>query len=660
MSLFTAMSFAGTPPGCGALAPILQSYELDLQKSSIKNCTPELGDTLIKLLPTPPSAKNANFLKDRVCSDMVTVESELQQLNLELAVIRGIDKLKITIDQNQKAVKDQKNKDVQLSARGFATSLNTAQSLELLLYSTTKDGKPFATALKEFNREKRLNQLDLSNRIEELCAGKSKKESDACNSRLFTPGTEAAQEILSLIDQTIPDIKQISKWQEQLKIKRKNPQEGDPEYSFIQMQKELGGAFANLDNKDVLTKEQIKAIQKLDEFTFNPNFGFVSDISILKDKKKNKIASDQFFLLMTDAKKRQEYEVQSKLSIAWQNLQAGITGLTDEQKAQCDNAKSLYVDAINCTKSLDEIKKNLRGDTRARLESFLPTLNVSHSYIKDLDQQIALCEDEIKTTELLSTKCFDRLDRNMADVQEKILHLNMIKEKIASQNVRALKFRNFALQKWTDQKCGTVSTSMDMCETPGLLSKDSLMTISDAMKISIVYNSNENEKNDAEAKAKILCEDENDKELTRIEGELCKFFNDTTSDVVTPPKVSADDFEAPIAPERLNEKNKIRDALIQGSADFLKNTLPYVYQNQFNSYPYAVNPYPYNYSPFNYNPTSQMGIAGTIMFNARYYGSYGYYTPTPGYQPYTAFGLNAPITNYTPAAPTNASKYFGF
>lgn len=676
LSLFTAISFGATPPGCDELGKILQDYELDLQKSSIKDCTPELAGTLLNTLKTTPLAQNVNYLKDRVCLDLMTVESELEKLKLELAVLNGIDKLKETVSRTHQEVKNDKTKDIQTSVRGFTDSLNTAQSLELLLNSTvedktTKEVKPFLAALKDFPESQRLNLLDFKNRIQELCAGKSKKEPDACNSKEFDPGKEASQEILALINNTKPDLKQISKWQEQLKIKRKNSKEGDKEYSFIEMQRELKDAFTNIDSKTVLTKEQIKFIQKLDEFTFDPKFSFVTEIANLKDKKKNKIASDKFFLLMEDVKRRQEYEVQSKLSIAWENLKREnpashsnpkeknvIDSLTDIQKKNCEMAKSTYDAAVECKKSLEGIATN-----NVILTNFLSTIETSKNYRNSLDEQIKFCTVELKTKEEPSEECFACLSGNKADVDDKINQLNMVKEKIGSENVRNMQFRNFALKKWTDQKCQTKDASLDMCETPGLLSKDALMTANDAMKISIVYNSSEEKKSEAEKKAKILCEDVNGKELTRIETQICKFFNDTTPNTIDP--VNPDEsYEAPTDAPRDGLQARIRGAWVDGTVNLFNGILPLVYQNQFNQsnqFPMGVNPYPYNYTPYNFNSASpQMGFADTLMFNARYYGSYGFYMPTPGYQPYTAFGANSPLSSYTPMSTVTPTKYFSF
>lgn len=68
-------------------------------------------------------------------------------------------------------------------------------------------------------------------------------------------------------------------------------------------------------------------------------------------------------------------------------------------------------------------------------------------------------------------------------------------------------------------------------------------------------------------------------------------------------------------------------------------------------------PYPYNYGPFN-GGTPPMGIADSIMFNARYHGSYGFYMPTPGYTPGTAFPSSPAMSSYSSVG-NMGGKYFG-
>lgn len=654
-ALFIPLSYAGSPPACKELGDILQSYEVQLQRDTIRDCS---KDDLYKRL-TPPGATDQEFLKDKICSNLATIEAELNQYRMELAVMNGLHKLVETVG-NAKDGTENKNQNVaRANGKTFVVSLNTAQSFEALFATTTADGKPFMQALREVEDIKLLSQRDLSDRVFELCKNQSKNEDNACNPKVFRPGPEATTEILGLIkegDRTKPiDIEKISKWQGQLAIKRKTPKEGEPDsYSFLEMQRELGGAFENIDNKTVMTKSQLQAIEKLDDFTYDKSFSFVEDISLLKDQNKKKIASDKFVLLMGDAQLRQQFEVQSKLSVVWQDVGTQVTGLSEDQKAQCDRAKALYTDAVACSQSLaNAIKDQSDAGLKSKLEQFLSPIKTTTDYVELLASQEAICRDELKSNQTVSEACFNSFNRDRAALQEKILLLNTVKDKIGSQNTTAMKFRNLALQKWTDQKCQSIASPMDMCEDTTVFAQNASLAIQDSMNIAVMFTSSEAEKSSAMAAAEEVCDDDTRGEPTRIEIRLCEFFNDTTSDVIETDN-NKDKTGINLKPAG-NGRSATKDAWLQAGSDFLKDVLPMFMPK---TTPTGVNPYPYNYNPYK-GGTPPMGIADTIMFNARYHGAYGFYMPTPGYQPYTAFGASSPMSSYKPmSAPS--TKYFSY
>jgi len=258
--------------------------------------------------------------------------------------------------------------------------------------------------------------------------------------------------------------------------------------------------------------------------------------------------------------------------------------------------------------------------------------------------------EELKKNDTLSETCYAELNQNHAEVQDQILQLNLLKDKIAAENVDNMKFRNFALSKWNSQRCQTLSSPMDMCDDSNLISKEAVMTFSDTMKIAVVFTP----KPEAETEAETLCDEE--RNFKKMESRLCEFFNDTTSDIVVRNNRNENVDGPVVAPSGGNEEAEIRDAWIQGGTGILTDVLRH-YMNRQQTQTYNRNPYPYNYNPYNYG-ARPMGISDTILFNARYYGAYGLYMPTPGYRPYTAVGTSASLTPYKSAYPTTSS-YFG-
>lgn len=645
---------AGNAPGCADLSNYLQFYESELHRKTVKGC-PDIDHKTITAGVT--TLVDADFLKDKVCLDFTAIETQLQNARLQLSVLNGIDKLKMTIADSKAKTSGSNASAVQVAAKSFVGSLNTAQSLEVLLDSRTAT-KPFILALRDADPNPGFTaQMDLSRRMQKVCAGLPKE--GACDPKLFSPNPEAAEEIMGMVKNTnAPSDKEIEEWKKKLSIKRKAPKDGDEAYTFTQMKAELESAVGKFDSKEILTKDEIRAIQKLDEFEDVDGPSIVGDLNIIKNQKKARVASDKFFLLMGDAKLRQQYEIQSMLSIAWNETGAKVPEMSAEESAKCDAGKELYTEAVACIGLLEaKVSKMQPSAEKAKLDRLLPSLRVSVNYASSLESQEAVCKAEIKQNDVLSENCWNKLNVDKAKLQDQIFQLNLLKERISFENQDAMKFRNLALQKFKDVKqgCNVVASTMDMCEDESVLSKDSALTLSSHMKIAILFNQSAESKSLAETEAKALCDDETRKE-NEIEQKLCGFFDDKVPDAIVTNNYKVKETPPTEAPEDDREAQRRRDLMLQGTSNILGTVLNGLYPKQpMNSG--LINPYPYNYAPYN-SGRPPLGIADGIMFNARYYGSYGYYSPTPGYQPGTAFGMNA-VSAYKPVS-SPSTKYFSY
>lgn len=654
--ILTSASFAATyerVPNCKEMGNIIQNYESRLQGDSIKECKGDVYKTLVKDIPVT----NPEFLKDRICQDLSTIETQLNQHKMELAVLDGINKLVETVRTSKEKAASPKAEVAKASANSFIDSLNTAQSLELLVTTAGEDGRSVLAALKKFPKNTLMTENDLRDRMREVCKARSRKEVDACNDSLFRPGKVATEEILGLIRNTNVDDQDIQTWSHQLAIKKKNAGSEDKPYTFTQMQAELSGAFSKIDSKDVMSKEHIRAIAALDDFEFDDRFNFVKNIKELRSQKKVKEASDKFFLLMGDAKARQRHEVQSKLSIVWDDVKNAVP-LNDEEKGQCFAAKSSYDAAALCASALE---KNLPQVTDPlalpKLKNFLPALRTSIDYIETLAKKESTCAEEIKKNEEVSAVCFLEFNRDRAKIQDQILQLNLVKEKIGAQNVDLMKLRNFALKKYTDKNCHTQSSSMDMCEDESILPKEALLTAEDSMRIAVHFTKTAPEISEAEKNVEALCRTEDGKPV-KSKALICAFFWERKEDDPRPGANKEEIVRGDIAPHDAgNSERVVRDAWIEGAGKIAGSILPQLFPGM-NQGQNMYNPYPYNYGPYG-SGTGPMGIADTIMFNSRFYGGYGYYMPTPGYMPYTAFGSSSPMSSYKPlAAPS--TRYFSY
>lgn len=639
---------------CTDAGRILVDYEKELSKAKIQKCSEvKVAD----LLQGHVGLEGATFLEKKKCNTLASIESELERLKAELSVLNGIQKLKNTVA----ASKTEAGKGVRQAGMTFVASLNTAQSLEVLLETSTfdqdrsKNGIPFIQKLKELPEEKRKNQLDLSNAIKELCKNRAANDKDACDPKLFSPSPEAVNEILKLIESSkeVTPV-QVELWKSQLAIQKANGQELAP-WSFTQMQDELKDAFLAIDNGQVMSRDHLNAIKKLDNFKSVPQFEFVKDIAAVRDINKAKIMSDKLLVLLGDAKLRQEYEAQSKLSVVVANNQALVNRLPPEKQSLCRNSKQLFNEARACHAALAE--EAAKNSTDAELkETLLPSIKASMDYAISLGRTETDCKNKLvqdKTT-VIPESCYKDLDATPVDLQQEIRQLNILKEKIGSENQEKMTLRNFALKKW-GEKCGPVHSTMDQCDLTEdfAISKTAMMAVKDSLEVAVVFTP----KPESEEKAKELCEEGEEKVKSKLYRDtLCSLFTSTpvviqTNNVPTPSGPVEEKYD-PVAAQN-------RDRMIVAGRGLLTDTLREIMNYKFNQpAPMGVNPYMYNYAPYNYG-APPMGIADSIMFNARYYGAYGFYMPTPGYQPYTAFGSSSSMTAYRPAATVYPSRYFG-
>jgi hypothetical protein len=636
------LSFAGTAPDCQGLGKILEDYEKDLQKKSIVQCEKLNHIDLLGSMPV----KDADFLKGKLCLELGNIETQVEKLKAELAVLTGIDKLKTAVSKSKEKAED----GSRVAGLSFLSSLNAAQSLEVLLGTVLKDGKMLIEKIKELPPEKRLTQKDLVSQVQNFCKEEDKNQVNACNPKVFNPDQDASRELLDLIKNSTVDKSQISKWQKMLAIKRKNVSEEDSSYSFHQMQTELASAFRTLDRKEIMSKNHLKAIAKLDDFENAQGLSFVEDIASIKDKKKTKILSDKLFVLMGDAKLRQQYEVQSKLSVLLENYGSEFK-LSPSEKSTCDEAKIIYEKAKACHGFLEREQKSL---SQENIKTHLSSLRASVDYIDSLEEMEGQCREDLKSTGILPPNCYEHFEKDMAEVQDKILQLNILKERIGSENQDLMTYRNFALKKWGEM-CQKADSPMDFCEspdTPGTISKESFLTISDIMKISIATP----KITEDDEKIKVLCDDTDKKKRAQYEEKLCAFFDDMTSDIIMTKNESHPD--GPVkAPDGKHKEAALRDAWIGGTALVVSEGLKYFMPRTSPTNMPAMNPYQYNFSGYG-RPAATMGVADTILFNARYHGAYGYYMSTPGAQPYTAFGNSTMISPYRSAS-VGTSTYFG-
>lgn len=653
--LIPLTALADTPPSCEKLAQILRDYEVGeggLQKKFVGSPGNTCQNLKISDLGDENLVNDKSLFEKYRCSSLSVIEAELENLKNQEAVLAGIDKLKASIQASQQETGSANQQVAREAGMSFVSSLNTAQSFEVLLQSQTKGGSPFLTELKKFPEADRNTPEKFAAKIQELCKDVPTDQAlNACDKSHFSPNADAIRELNALLAQTEPTASQIDSWKGMMRIRKKDVAEGEEAtYSFTEMQGEIGSVLAKLESGAQLEKSDLATIQRLNKFENAPGLSFVEDLGLAKNKFKNQLASDRFSFLMGDAKKRQEYEVQSKISIAWAEVKT--TNLSENEINACESAKGDYQSAMACITVLEKMaSEQLQGDAKNHLLELLAPVNASIAYHNKLDSVSKNCLAQLKTTKTMPENCFDEINKDKAKLQEDILSLNLIKDRIGAENQDNMKFRNFALYKWETQKCGVIDTNIDFCEAGVGIAKEAKVLASNMLDIALVFEP----KPDAETVVMDLCDDSN-RTLKSREEELCKFFNDTTSNVVeTDNAPKADPSDSTVTPG--TREGKEREAWLGGLRTGLDAIAQQLIQQRRSNLPPAVSPYPFNYAP--YGGGKPMGIADSILFNARFQGAYGFYMPTAGYTPGTAFGSSASAITPYKAASVGGSSYFG-
>jgi hypothetical protein len=140
------------------------------------------------------------------------------------------------------------------------------------------------------------------------------------------------------------------------------------------------------------------------------------------------------------------------------------------------------------------------------------------------------------------------------------------------------------------------------------------------------------------------------------EQKICEF--------VAPPPATPNVTDRPAPPssdspyiEPVNARDPSHEAFVDGLSGIGWGIVSQL-QNRPQMYnPYqSFNPYPYNYNP--YLRGSMLSPSDQILYNARFYGGYGFYTPTYGAAPYTAFPQISPYVQAGYSSTGNSSSYF--
>ncbi|MGE3608191.1 MAG: hypothetical protein AB7I27_01290 [Bacteriovoracaceae bacterium] len=621
--LLISFAFAEIAPKCERLGNYIQEFDLNLAQSSPENCL-QLDSTGLK-------AQDDKIFNEFKCENFSSIEAKLKDLESQLDYLTGLEKLKANIKAQKEKTADKNAPLAQEAGMNFQDALITAQSFELLLSAKDSEGNLLFKELRKIPKDKREDLKSFGAELKKICK-KNFQDQAACNENFWRPNEAAIVEINALLDKKDSKDKEILSWQSSLQIQKTD----NSPYSFNEMRQDLEASIGDQGSKP-LTKAQLKAIQSLPDFKNASGLKFISSLAQAKKDLTAETPYAQFRFLAEDLKKRQEFEIQSKVSLLYGEFQDKLTN-----RDSCSVAKVDFSAAQICLKQLKDLESGLQGSPQAHLKKLREVLEASINYHDSIDDLTSTCQKSVKMDEV---NCDRKISFNQAEIQKQIQSLNLLKDKIGEKNQDLMKLRNFSIEKFQKMDCAKKEASnITDCDAGLTLrtSKEANLLTADVMNISLVYAKSENETDIQE-----ICDDEEKKIIRKAQ--VCAFLTDTTPDKIetkNTEKIKRDDYVAPTsAPDGGN--SPVKDAIYHGMTNLISEMMDQ-YQQQNSSYsPYQY----YNYSPYN-NGAPLMSTSDSILFNARYYGGYGFYMPTLGYQPYQAFGP------YRPYNLTNSSTYF--
>lgn len=574
-----------------------------------------------------PASSFAGF--DYRCSSLSAIEMQMKSLDNEIAMIKGIKALKEeTIEASKFFEQDEnKNKGAAVDASQLLyKNLKIAATIEGFLTTKGIKNENLLTVLAkapaaDFADEKKFKDLIASTCVK---IGVNKGASPICDNPQSI-GSEELKEVDALLllaketDRKFsdPQIKDLTK---ALAIK-----DGDTNYSFTKMLSEVSapGAGEAFSSKD---RETLSTIKLNDDFVKDYKFlrnlaSSSADLAKTKKLTQTLELPVRFQDLFDSLKRREEWELKSKLSVVLNELKGNIPA---NAEAACTQTRALANNGEDCLKALSK-NLTLGSDQQKMADNILVELKRGQDQIRKLDQVMKDCA---VTEEMnLSKECLDFVNDSALEqltvLEEKSKELSAHRAKILEKSASLMVSRDLAIHTLVTKECMTQNTIKIQCDQDiGNISREAVALSDAAGEIVMLWDKPAVETNVPE-----LCK-------TPLDGakhmeEICKIALAKESEKVAP-TANKDHFmsstEAPGARSSGQGWADLLGGLAQAAGTLLT-------PNQQMMNPYA--------SMFPYTP--QVGqprdIKNQIM-DPYMVSGFGNYSSTPGLRPYSSVNSN--------------------
>lgn len=604
---------------CDRLKVVASQLEKMIQTKAVKQgCT---GLT---------ASKYSGF--DYRCKDLAAVEMQLKSIHNELAMLKGISALKDEAIAAKATLEKPENRNkaaaVDASHRLY-NDLKIASTIEQFLKTKGLKNENLMTLLAKAKDDDFKDGKKLSDLIASTCTkiGFVKGKSPVCDNPQDI-GPEMLQEIdglLKLARKTERkfDEPQIKDVLEALAIK-----DGEKEYSFTQMLSEVSAPKPNeaFSGKDMQVLSSIKLNDNnIEKYTFLKNLSKSSrDLAATKDLTKAMEMPTRYLDLFDSLKRREEWDLKSKLSVVLNELKDNIPANAQEA---CKQTRALNGGADEC---LNALAKNLiPGSTQQKsAENILLELKYGQAHIEKLDKVIKDCTPSEEEMEL-SEDCLKHIAKisvRTTELDAKANELDVIRAEILKESKGLIASRDLAVKTLMDKQCMNRSEIHIPCEDPTLKISKEAVALSDATgEIITIW-----EKSTVVEEGLCKTPPEGSKHID----EICKIAQTKVDGDGTERKNRVANNDNYIGPTEAPSNGRSSG---QGWADLLGG-LAQAAGTYFTPSQQYINPYAsmYQYSPMAGQP---MDIKNKIMDPYMVTG-FGSYSTTPGLRPYSSVNSN--------------------
>lgn len=653
--VFSPLTFAADNPACKPLSEAFKFYDSKVQFLNMRSfesdgtpkplCKEDENLAIIEAATKDLSTEAKDAIKKFGCDPLVAIDDQLAKLENEQSLLIGFEKLKTSILENKNKVADPNPVTSKLAGLNFIDGLNAAVSLEQMLEADGTFLKIFKDVPPDKRATPKLAMAEIAKKCQEGKSGFSGLK--ICAKDAFQPNDEALKALNELIQpNTNLDAPTLQSWADALAIKTSD----DKPTTFEALKKLLGSKIPEINAKKLnLNKEQLSAIKALPDFK-----GRALSLAGMKSDMKNFEVMQDYKIHIKDLSYRQKYEYIGKATAALNVLMGNGFEPNKNNAQRCLAMKQDYDNAVQCMEAIQKAGAKLGASDKASFDRLHKSMTVTKDYIKSLEDKSSACletaavsPDKDKALPKACEDAFGDAPKRLVSIAGELQGLRELRKSIGDQNAETIKFRNGSLAKLRAGKCLAEDQLSLQCHTDNMSISQSAAVLTNHIVDIVTVDHNEPMPDLSED-----CKDE--KKKFSFKEALC-----ATKAEAPPkkpePKVSGDDYQAPVAaPER--EEPWISDTTLQGLGLVAGQALGTLLtpQPDYNWYP-AYNPYQYGYSNYGYG--YGMGIGDQIIYDARYYGAYGGYAPTGGLQPYTGFGQYS-LTNYHTTGAGSKSAYF--